>query len=188
MRPRIFPASSRAPRRIALALLAILCPAMLLLAAPADAKTSPPKSCVAALRAAEDLGVDSTTYRANAERCRAGKAKAAKIDEAGLAEQKAAAEAAHAAEQAERAAAALAAAEAARNTIPGEGIFAIGADKNPGRYTMAGSPDCYYAIRSAPNGFEGILDNNNIDGPAIIDLAAGQFLETTRCAQWTRVG
>ena len=44
------------------------------------------------------------------------------------------------------------------------------------------------AIRSAPNGFDGILDNNNTQGPAIVDLQPGQYFETSYCQTWTRDG
>jgi membrane protein involved in colicin uptake len=89
-------------------------------------------------------------------------------------------------------AAADAAAEAARNTIGGSGIYEIGAEKNPGTYRTSGPTpgrsSCYYAVLSSPtgSGIDNIIDNNNIGGPGIVNLAAGQFFETTGCEDWTR--
>jgi hypothetical protein len=51
-----------------------------------------------------------------------------------------------------------------------------------------GGPGCYFAVRSAPTGFAGIIDNGNPDGPQIVDLAAGQLLESARSSPWVRTG
>lgn len=89
-------------------------------------------------------------------------------------------------------AAAAAAAEAVKNTIPGSGIFEIGGDKNPGTYKTTGPSgsrsSCYYAVLSSPNGsgIDNIIDNNNIQGPGIVTLRAGQYFETNGCSEWTR--
>jgi len=104
-----------------------------------------------------------------------------------------------AAEEAQRKAAeeasAAAAAEAERNTIPGNGIYAIGPEKAPGRYRTEGPSGanpvgCYYALLRAPtsNSLDNIIDNNIVNGPGFADLAEGQFFETTSCQQWVRVG
>jgi membrane protein involved in colicin uptake len=104
------------------------------------------------------------------------------------AEEKAAADRA----AADQAAAADAAAEAARNTIGGSGIYEIGAEKNPGTYRTSGPTpgrsSCYYAVLSSPtgSGIDNIIDNTNLGGPGIVNLAAGQFFETTGCEDWTR--
>ena len=112
----------------------------------------------------------------------------AKADKA--AADKAAADQAAADKAAADDAAAAFVAEAAKNTIPGSGIFEIGGDKNPGTYRTSG-PDgrsCYYAILSSPNGsgIDNIIDNNNIQGPGIVTLQAGQYFETNGCNDWTR--
>lgn len=93
------------------------------------------------------------------------------------------------------AAAAEAAAEAERNTIPGNGIYAIGPEKAPGRYRTDGPSGsnpvgCYYALLRAPtsDSIDNIIDNNIVNGPGFADLIEGQFFETTSCQPWTRVG
>jgi hypothetical protein len=89
-------------------------------------------------------------------------------------------------------AAAAAAAEAQKSTIPGSGIFAIGDDKNAGTYKTTGPAggrsSCYYAVLSSPtsDSFDNIIDNNNIQGPGIVTLRAGQYFETNGCSEWTR--
>ena len=123
---------------------------------------------------------DAASQKAAADQAAAEKAAADKV----------AADQAAAAKAATDQAAAAAVADAARNTIPGSGIFEIGGDKNPGTYRTSGPVDrsCYYAVLSSPNasGVDNIIDNNNIQGPGIVTLQAGQFFETSRCADWTR--
>lgn len=89
----------------------------------------------------------------------------------------------------DKAAADAAAAEARRNTI-GNGVYAIGPDRNPGRYQTqgptAGRLFCYYALLNSPNTSD-ISDNNNVEGPAIVDLADGTFFESSGCQAWTRI-
>ena len=91
---------------------------------------------------------------------------------------------------ADQAAAAQALADVAKNTIPGDGIFAIGSDKAAGTYKTPGPAggSCYYAVLSSPNGsgIDNIIDNNNISGPGIVTLKAGQYFETNRCSDWTK--
>jgi len=123
---------------------------------------------------------DAASQKAAADQAAAEKAAADKV----------AADQAAAAKAATDQAAAAAVADAARNTIPGSGIFEIGGDKNPGTYRTSGPVDrsCYYAVLSSPNasGVDNIIDNNNIQGPGIVTLQAGQFFETSGCADWTR--
>lgn len=103
---------------------------------------------------------------------------------------KAAADQAAAEKAAADQAAAAAAAEAQKDTIPGSGIFEIGNDKNPGTYKTSGPAgrSCYYAVLSSPNGsgVDNIIDNNIVDGPAIVTLQAGQYFESNGCSDWTR--
>lgn len=92
------------------------------------------------------------------------------------------------AQQQAEAQAQAAAAEAAKNTIDGDGVYAIGPEKNPGRYHRdANGESCYYAVLNSPD-TTNISTNNITEGPAFVDLAAGKFFETTRCGTWTRVG
>jgi hypothetical protein len=83
--------------------------------------------------------------------------------------------------------------EAARqNTLPGDGLFAVGVDIRPGRFQTAGPSGgnpvgCYYAILNSPDTSE-IATNNITKGPAIVDLSAGKYFETQSCQQWQRIG
>jgi hypothetical protein len=83
--------------------------------------------------------------------------------------------------------------EAARqNTLAGDGLFAVGPDIRPGRFQTAGpsggnSAGCYYAVLNSPDTFD-IASNNITKGPAIVDLAAGKFFDTTSCQEWHRIG
>jgi hypothetical protein len=70
-----------------------------------------------------------------------------------------------------------------RNTIPGDGMFKVGTDMKPGTYKTAGHVGCYYAVLNSTDTFD-IAVNNNINGPGFATVAAGQYFETTRCADW----
>lgn len=70
-----------------------------------------------------------------------------------------------------------------RNTVPGEGVFRVGADMKPGTYRSAGRGGCYYAVLGDANG-NNILSNNITNGPALVSVAAGTFFETSRCSEW----
>jgi hypothetical protein len=82
--------------------------------------------------------------------------------------------------------------EAARqNTLPGDGLFAIGTDIRPGRFRTGGPGGgnpvgCYYAILNSPDTSD-IATNNITEGPAIVDLPAGKFFDTKSCQQWQRI-
>jgi hypothetical protein len=89
-----------------------------------------------------------------------------------------------------------AAAEAARreaerqNTLPGDGVFNIGVDIQPGRFRTDGPSGgnragCYYAILNSPDTFD-IATNNIVNGPATVDLPRGKFFNTTSCMAWHR--
>lgn len=85
----------------------------------------------------------------------------------------------------------LSVAEAAKkkDSIDGPGLYEVGVDINPGKWkTDGGSGSCYYAkLRSSDT--SDIIDNNNVDGPAVVTLAAGQYFEVgSRCGPWQRVG
>lgn len=135
-------------------------------------------------REAQRAADDAAVARIAAEKDKAER------DRIAAEQKKAADDAAAAQAAADQAAADAAAAAAARNTIGGDGIFAIGSEKAPGRYRTAGPSrgNCYYAVLRAPNGegVENIIDNNNVSGPAIVDLRSGQFFESSGCEDWTR--
>lgn len=71
----------------------------------------------------------------------------------------------------------------AKNTIAGEGMYEVGNDIKPGTYKTTGSTGCYYAVLSSPDTFD-IVNNNNVDGPAILSVSNGQYLELSGCADW----
>ncbi len=71
----------------------------------------------------------------------------------------------------------------ANNTIPGDGVFEVGVDMKPGTYKTGGSGNCYYAVLADANG-NNIKSNNITAGPATVSVVAGDYFETTRCADW----
>lgn len=76
--------------------------------------------------------------------------------------------------------------EIARNTIPGNGVYRVAQDMNPGTYRTLGgtTTPCYWAITSDANGSD-IIQNNIGEGPALARVSEGQFFQTTRCQEWT---
>lgn len=64
-------------------------------------------------------------------------------------------------------------AAAKANTIPGEGLFLVGKDIQPGTYksTPADSGNCYYARLSSTDTSD-IIDNNNTSGPVVVTIKA----------------
>lgn len=81
----------------------------------------------------------------------------------------------------------------AANTIPGDGIFAVGSDIAPGLYKADSSPSgsCYYARLSSlgGDGFDNIIDNNNVSGPLTISVASSDAaLELSGCADFHKIG
>ncbi len=71
----------------------------------------------------------------------------------------------------------------ARNTLSGEGMYAVGSDMKPGTYKSAGHRDCYYAVLNSSDTND-IATNNIVSGPAFVTVHPGQYFETTRCADW----
>lgn len=69
------------------------------------------------------------------------------------------------------------------NTLPGDGLFEVGSDIKAGTYKTKGAPGCYYAILNSSDTSD-IADNNNTDGPAIVTVRNGQFLELSGCDDW----
>lgn len=76
---------------------------------------------------------------------------------------------------------------AAMSTIDSDGVYAIGADKNPGRYHTDGGTSCYWAVLNSPD-TQDIATNDLISGPAYADLPAGKYFDTKDCGTWTKVG
>jgi len=72
----------------------------------------------------------------------------------------------------------------------GPGVHLVGTDIQPGQYRNAGSSDCYWARLSNTTGdLDAILANDNVDGQAIVTIAATDAaFESTRCGTWTKIG
>ena len=76
----------------------------------------------------------------------------------------------------------------AANTIPGDGIFLVGSDIEPGTYKAPASANCYYARLASLNTSD-IIDNNNVSGPVVIEvLPSDKALELSGCANFHKVG
>jgi len=65
--------------------------------------------------------------------------------------------------------------EIRRNTIH-DGTYEVGVDIKAGTYKTQGSSGCYYAVLSSPNTSD-ILNNNIGDGPMVVSVGQGQFLQ-----------
>jgi multidrug efflux pump subunit AcrA (membrane-fusion protein) len=68
----------------------------------------------------------------------------------------------------------------------GDGLFAVGADIQPGRYHTEGGGTCYWAKLRSSDTFD-IEDNNVGGGPQTIDINTA-FFESQDCGTWTKVG
>jgi hypothetical protein len=81
--------------------------------------------------------------------------------------------------------------EAARVSF-GNGVHEVGVDIEAGRYRTQGPSGanpvgCYYArLREPTGGVGNIIDNNIVNGPAVVDLKAGEFFESDSCEAWER--
>lgn len=74
------------------------------------------------------------------------------------------------------------------NTVSGTGTFLVGSDINPGTYRAAASPGCYWA-RLASLDTSNIVDNDNADGPVVVEiLASDKAFQTNGCADFHKIG
>lgn len=79
----------------------------------------------------------------------------------------------------------------ARNTIAkrsfeGDGMYIVGEDIEPGTYKAAASPGCYWA-RLASGDTSDIIDNDIVDGPAVISVAASDYaVDVARCGEFRK--
>jgi hypothetical protein len=79
-------------------------------------------------------------------------------------------------------------ANVAANTIPGDGTFLVGADVAPGTYRAEAQSGCYWARLSSLNTSD-IIDNNNADGPVVVEISpSDKAFQTTGCADFHKVG
>lgn len=81
----------------------------------------------------------------------------------------------------------------AANTMPGDGIFIVGEDIEPGEYVTVGPVDdgfgaCYWARLSDTSGdFEDIITNGTPTGQEVVNISADDYaFETTGCQEWER--
>jgi hypothetical protein len=78
-------------------------------------------------------------------------------------------------------------------TIRGDGVFLVGDDVKPGRYTTRVPDDsfnCYWARLTGTSGqFSDIIANNNVNpgGQAVVTIGRNDVaFETNGCGTWTR--
>ncbi|OSM42686.1 hypothetical protein [Nesterenkonia sp. PF2B19] len=80
--------------------------------------------------------------------------------------------------------------EASGPTIPGDGVYIVGSDVEPGTYTTEpGSWGCYWARLSGTSGeFHDIITNGFVDdGQALVTIAETDVaFETSGCGVWER--
>lgn len=65
--------------------------------------------------------------------------------------------------------------EIRRNTVH-DGTYEVGVDIKAGTYKTDGNPGCYYAVLGSADTND-ILNNNLGDGPMVVTVSDGQFLE-----------
>lgn len=60
------------------------------------------------------------------------------------------------------------------------GYYKVGVDIDPGRYTVESIGSGYWAIMTGPVSSSDIVDNDNFNGRASINLSNGQYLKLSR--------
>lgn len=80
-------------------------------------------------------------------------------------------------------------AAAKANSFDGaDGKYIVGTDIKPGTYRAAASEGCYYARLSSLDDGD-IIENNNTDGPVVVQIRAGdKAFQAKRCGMFTRIG
>ncbi|MFD3656413.1 hypothetical protein [Streptomyces sp. NPDC058620] len=77
------------------------------------------------------------------------------------------------------------------STFGGDGEYLVGEDIAAGTYKTAGSDGafgCYWArLKDASGEFDAIIANNNLEGPGRVTLNKGEYFQTQRCQEWTKV-
>lgn len=87
--------------------------------------------------------------------------------------------------------AAVSATEAAREASTfSDGVYLVGIDIVPGTYRNEGGTSCYWERLAGVSGtFGDIIANDNVDGPAVVSIAAGDVaFSSSRCGTWNLVG
>ena len=65
-----------------------------------------------------------------------------------------------------------------------DGTYQVGRDIPAGRYRTPGSPDgCYWAVLNSTDTSD-IADNDNFNGPAVVDVSNGKFFEVSGGCEW----
>ena len=83
---------------------------------------------------------------------------------------------------------------AAGAVMTADGVYVVGQDIQTGKYHTAGeshggpeSDNCYYALLRSTN-TNSIIDNNNISGPATINVSGRvKAVQIQGCKPWTRI-
>ena len=76
----------------------------------------------------------------------------------------------------------------AENSFSGTGTFLVGSDIQPGEYRAAATPGCYWA-RLASLDTSDILDNDNADGPVVVQiLPSDKAFQASDCATFHKIG
>lgn len=74
--------------------------------------------------------------------------------------------------------------EIEENTIPGDGVFLVGEDIEPGTYASEGGTNCYWARLSSTSGND-ILANGLPGGPVTVTISESDAaFETSHCGEW----
>jgi hypothetical protein len=79
-------------------------------------------------------------------------------------------------------------AQISKDSFAGTGTFLVNKEINPGTYQAAASSGCYWA-RLASADTSNIIDNNNSDGPIVVQIASSDVaFEDQGCATFHRTG
>lgn len=73
------------------------------------------------------------------------------------------------------------------NQISQDGVYVIGRDMKGGTWHTSGGSQCYYALLGSTD-TSNIIDNNNISGPATVDLGGAYAFEISGGCTWVKIG
>lgn len=74
--------------------------------------------------------------------------------------------------------------EIEENTIPGDGVFVVGEDIEPGTYASEGGSNCYWARLGSTSGGD-LLANGLPGGPVTVTISGSDAaFKTQRCGEW----
>lgn len=75
------------------------------------------------------------------------------------------------------------------NTFPGDGTFLVGKDIKAGTYRASASAGCYWArLRDLNGGVNSIIDNNNTDGPVVLQVrSSDKAVEVSGCSDFHKM-